>query len=407
MVLSRCTSSYGPSRGGADVLAQRHAIVLVHHGFNVVYVGTSPLGDPRIENVVVRTVDLAAPSASGELGRSIAYYLNEGGHVLQAALAGLKLCRRDQVDVAISNSSIATLLLKALGRSQPVVHYIHDGLQTRTSGSSERRSFSRYLVNYLLEKLAIRWADQVICASDRIADQAMGVGASRSKLTVMYPFLSGSCSEDAETPGRTPAAIPAETIEGLRPYLLMVGQQTGRKRFDLVFRALTRLPKFLRLVAVGDGPMHPAYREEADRLGLTHRVTFLSNVSDESRDLLYESCAAYVLASENEGFPITVAEALSHGRPVALICPSTAELGNVFVHPFLRLSTELTEDAVAETVMQAMAAEAEYTAPHRGVREWAGVRFPTEEQVQREYRRIIYGLVEARGRASATAVPAR
>jgi glycosyltransferase involved in cell wall biosynthesis len=405
LVLSRCTSTFGLSRGGADVLAQRHAIVLARNGFDVVYVGTDPLRDSRIENVVVRTVDLVPPSAAGSLARSFAYVLNEGGHVAQAALAGLKVYRRGRVEVAISNSSIATLLLKALGRSRPVIHYIHDGLHTRGPNPRRHRSLTRYLVNYLLEKAAIRWADQVICASDRIAGQAIDVGANRSKLTVMYPFLWESSTYELGDSSRPPTRLRPAEIEEYGPYLLMVGQQTGRKRFDLVLRALVHLPKLLRLVAVGDGPMHPMYREQADRLGLTDRVTFLSDVSDESRDLLYESCVAYVLVSENEGFPITVAEALSHGRPAALICPSTSGLGAVFVHPFLRLATELSESVVAATVLRAMAAESDSAGARKGVREWARIRFPSEEEIQHEYRRIFTTVLESRPRAPPSVVP--
>ena len=109
MVVSRCTNSYGPSKGGADVLAQRHAVLLAQDA-DVVYVGARPILGEHVQFLPVRTRD-PLPSAGG----SVAYLANEGFHVVQGATAAIQGERQYPVDLIVSNSSISTILLKLFG----------------------------------------------------------------------------------------------------------------------------------------------------------------------------------------------------------------------------------------------------------------------------------------------------
>lgn len=386
LVLSRCSSEYNSSRGGVDVLARRHAELLADQGVPVLYVGTSPLLRPGVESVVIRTRDLLPqPPGDSNLGPA-AYLANEAVHVGHAALSAANLLRAPGVDLVVSNSSLSTLLLKLVTRRTPVVHYVHDGIYIGEPGPVERRSFLRFLVNNLLEKLAIRAADHVICASDVIAHQAADAGVPTAKLSIMYPVLGRAPSSPK------PGAVPP-WVQALRPYVLSVGQQTGRKRFDLVIRALRQLPSDHRLVLVGDGPLHPAYRLQAEEEGVADRVVFRPDVSDEQLDQLYQSCSAYVLASENEGFPITVAEALLHGRPVILACPSTSRLGREFENEHFAVLENLSEEALAAAVGRALRQELRSPDEVRqSIRQWATARFPTAEHILEEYEGIFRSL---------------
>ncbi len=379
MILSRCSSEYNSSRGGVDVLARRHAEILAGQGLPVLYVGTAPIGDDRIENIVVRTHDLLPPRTANAAVGPVAYLINEAAHVGHAGLVAAKVLRRRPVDLVVSNSSLSTLLLKVMAGRTPVVHYVHDGIYSSDGATTERKSFLRYLVNNVLEKLAIRAADRVICASDVIAHQAVIAGISETKLSIMYPLLRPAA------PARRSGSLP-EWLSALRPYVLSVGQQTGRKRFDLVIRALHQLPRTYRLVLVGDGPLHGAYRLQAEEEGLAERVVFLPDVSDELLDRLYRDCSAYVLASENEGFPITVAEALLHGRPVILACPSTSRLGETLAYEHFAVLEDLSEASLARAIGDAIRQEqARPEELRRSIQTWATARFPTAEHILREY----------------------
>ena len=389
MVVSRCTTSYGPSKGGADVIAQRHAVLLAQDA-DVVYVGTAPIGGENIQNVPVRPRDLFPGSL-----RKGSYLANEGMHVIQGAMAALQSEREFPVDLVVSNSSISTVLLKILGR-RPVVHYIHDGLYASDSSTARRglSNLANFVINSLIERLAIRLADKVICASHGIANQAVSAGTPESKLTVMYPLLRRL--ERTVPKARGPLETLSTPVRSYMPYLLSVGQQTGRKRFDLLILTLRLLPERYRLVLVGDGPLHDSYRALAAGRGLGDRVVFLRSVNDEVLDVLYLHCAAFVLASENEGFPISVAEALTRGRPAILACPSADALRAALANEYLTVLPDLSEFALAEAITQTLQRDVDDPESNRrSIRRWARGAFPSEDQIRQDYDRIIRSVLEA------------
>ncbi len=70
----------------------------------------------------------------------------------------------------------------------------------------------------------------------------------------------------------------------------------------------------VRIVAVGQGPLEAEMRAEHARLGLAGRVDLLGERADAVR--VMSGCDAFVLASNNEGLPVAVMEALALGLPV-------------------------------------------------------------------------------------------
>lgn len=70
----------------------------------------------------------------------------------------------------------------------------------------------------------------------------------------------------------------------------------------------------VRIVAVGQGPLEAEMRAEHDRLGLAGRVELLGERADAVR--VMSACDGFVLASNNEGLPVAVMEALALGLPV-------------------------------------------------------------------------------------------
>jgi glycosyltransferase involved in cell wall biosynthesis len=257
-----------------------------------------------------------------------------------------------------------------------------------------------FVLNNVLEKMALRMADRVICASDSIATEAALTGLKTSKLSIMYPLVQLGVREQA---ARTP---PSPRPSNPSPYLLSVGQQTGRKRFDLLIRALRSIPEPYRLVLVGDGPFQQQYRTLAEELGVGSRVHFLTNVDDSTLHSLYRLCALYVLVSENEGFPITVAEAMIEGAPVVLAGPSTYALRRRLPPVFLTTVYELDASVIAKSVTRRLLeVESEGPQLHSRIRAWAIQLFPTEEQIVKEYSRIFESLSSRFGPISGASRP--
>lgn len=138
-----------------------------------------------------------------------------------------------------------------------------------------------------------------------------------------------------DLPATAPADVESLTTRWLGPIggftdLLHVGSTVPRKRIDRlldVFAAvLARWPS-ARLVRVG-GPLTPAYRARAERLGISHRVVELPALDRETLAAVYRRAILLISTSEREGFGLPVAEALAAGTPVvATDMPVFREVG--------------------------------------------------------------------------------
>ncbi|HWL34255.1 MAG TPA: glycosyltransferase [Gaiellaceae bacterium] len=156
----------------------------------------------------------------------------------------------------------------------------------------------------LLERLAARWCRTIITlsADERDAGLTGGV-ASRAAYEVIPNGveLARFAAPPMPVPGR----------------ILMIGRFAPPKRHDLVLRAFADvhagLPgSELWLVGAGDGL--PAAERLATELGVADSTRFLG-VRDDVPALLTEA-ACVVLASDYEGCPLSVIEAMAAGVPV-------------------------------------------------------------------------------------------
>jgi glycosyltransferase involved in cell wall biosynthesis len=126
--------------------------------------------------------------------------------------------------------------------------------------------------------------------------------------------------DPARFPLATPADRPAARHElGLEQDAVVaafVGRLDHPKNegwlLDLAAAARQRLPQ-LRVVLQGEGPHEAGLRQRIAREGLAPVVQLLP-FGDPLP--LYRAMDALLLPSEREGFPLTVAEAMSVGRPV-------------------------------------------------------------------------------------------
>lgn len=127
-------------------------------------------------------------------------------------------------------------------------------------------------------------------------------------------------------PNGVPVLPPGKTARSLRRELglgcgvralAFVGQLVHRKGLDVLLNALGRAAGILgdfRLFIAGDGPLRDKLRAHACALGLSERVSWLGFRRDI--ETVYEICDLVVLPSRYEGMPMTILEAMSHGRAV-------------------------------------------------------------------------------------------
>jgi glycogen synthase len=102
------------------------------------------------------------------------------------------------------------------------------------------------------------------------------------------------------------------------PLLLAVGRLVYEKGFQLALEALPQLIREVpgvRFVVAGSGPHEAALREQARRLGLLERGTFLGWIGDDVLHSLYRIADLCVVPSIYEPFGLVALEAMASGCP--------------------------------------------------------------------------------------------
>ena len=175
-----------------------------------------------------------------------------------------------------------------------------------------RGSDINVLPNYALPRRLIRWAarqaDGVIAVSSALAGKLAGLGVEQSRITVL---------RNGVDPKVFRPVTPFEPGQGSppRPLAVSVGNLVPLKGHDLVISALTDLPG-LTLWIVGGGPERGRLEALARDLNVAGRVRFLGVVPHERMPEVYSAADVLVLASEREGWPNVLLEAMACGTRV-------------------------------------------------------------------------------------------
>ncbi|USU08078.1 glycosyltransferase [Sphingomonadaceae bacterium OTU29MARTA1] len=183
------------------------------------------------------------------------------------------------------------------GSDIPVVAQVSAALDKPQRGVLRRWGFERRM------RRLLRHADAVVTLSDVARDQANAILRRPAATTIALPALSD--------------AVPPPTVapDTASPLVMAAGRLVPEKGFARLIEAFAALSQCdARLAIVGDGPDARSLHDLAERLGVAGRVTFPGYVAD-IRPWLDEA-RLFVLASDFEGFPAVVVEALAAGRPV-------------------------------------------------------------------------------------------
>lgn len=150
-------------------------------------------------------------------------------------------------------------------------------------------------LQHLLKRATARGTTAHVGVGERVArdiERRLGL-RSGTALTIH----NGVDDRVPQPPGRTDGG----------PTIGAVGRLAPQKGFDVLLRALVRIPG-VRLVIVGDGPDRAELERLSRELGVADRTSFAGWI-DEPRNLL-RSFDVLAVPSRNEGFPLTVLEGL-------------------------------------------------------------------------------------------------
>jgi glycosyltransferase involved in cell wall biosynthesis len=152
-----------------------------------------------------------------------------------------------------------------------------------------------------VERLAGRWADRIIAVSHANRQLAIErrVAGPEQCVVIHYGIPFMPCL----------SRKPASAVR-----IIMVGRFAPQKDHAQLLRAVAGIDASVRVMLVGDGPTRPAIEALARELGVADRVDFLG-VRDDVPELL-GAADIFVLATNWEGLPISIIEAMRAGLPI-------------------------------------------------------------------------------------------
>jgi glycosyltransferase involved in cell wall biosynthesis len=166
-------------------------------------------------------------------------------------------------------------------------------------------------VERAVDRRLARTLDGIIVPAERPAGALTARGFPRQRMEII-PWGARSIPYEADPEARRRLGLPEAN-----PVIVCLANFTPTKgQAGIVDAMATLAQKFpgIRAVLAGDGPELPALRARAVARGVAENVLFPGSVS-VPWDLL-RAADVFVLASEIEGLPLVVLEAMSQGVPV-------------------------------------------------------------------------------------------
>jgi glycosyltransferase involved in cell wall biosynthesis len=157
-------------------------------------------------------------------------------------------------------------------------------------------------------RLLRRTADVVVAVSPSTGERLADAGFPRDLLRVVQNAVAAPPVHQRATARR------ALDLSDDVPVALCLARLVPQKRHDLLVAAWAQVPAPAVLLVAGTGPLRDDVAAAVSRAGLGDRVRLLGERSDVP--VLLAAADALCLASDWEGLPIAVLEAMSLGVPV-------------------------------------------------------------------------------------------
>jgi len=276
----------------------------------------------------------------------VKYFMNAFLVDLKIAIKSFFILNKNRkIKIAHVNSNISVIILKILKNKLHIIYSLVDPIYEWEKTENILEKIVRIINNRFLEGLAIKLSDRIIVLSPDLKMQIERIYKKDSILILPYPstLLTKNMNIDEKN-----------FLEKLgivkKSYILSVGQQNKRKRFDIIIESLSSLQqKNIKLILVGNGSENENLKNLVKQLNLEDRVIFLSQVSNEELQILYKNALFYILASEREGFPSTVLESLSLGTPSLLFLKHVKDI-LILNSKYLRIFNSLEKEKIINEI---------------------------------------------------------
>lgn len=212
---------------------------------------------------------------------------------------------------------------------------------TITARGSDINAIAEYAKPRAMILDAAKRCAAVVTVSEALRQRLIQLGVAPSRITVLRNgvdlnfFSPGSYTDERDRLGLSGHVV------------LSVGRLVRGKGHHLAIEAMQRLSGSTLLIA-GEGPESAALRALSRRLGVDARVRFLGSIPPQQLCACYRSADVLVLASEAEGMPNVVLEAMACGASV--VATNVGGVPEVLHESVGRLISERSGDAIADAI---------------------------------------------------------
>jgi glycosyltransferase involved in cell wall biosynthesis len=168
----------------------------------------------------------------------------------------------------------------------------------------------------LLERVLGRFSDCLIGVSQATVDDLVRLGVAAPERFRVVPVGLDLRRFAQADPAAAAAVRERAGVRGEEVLVGFVGRLVPIKRVDRILRAIASARRHgapVRLMVAGDGSSRAELEELAGALGIADAVAFLGYLPDASAAAAAADVA--ILASDNEGTPVSLIESAAAGRP--------------------------------------------------------------------------------------------
>lgn len=297
------SSSYHPHPGGVEEHVRHVARELQRAGHEVAVWTVDRgehLGTRSVDGIEVRYLPAPLPARTP---RALLSYAVHSPQAWGAWLGAYRALRPDVLHVqCFGPNGLYALALHHLTRTPLVVSAHGETFMDDHNAFAESALLRRGLARSLQDARAVTG-----CSSVVLEDLRTSYGLADG---VVVP--NGIDLDEVE-----PHARPTWWPES-GDVILALGRVEHVKGFDLLLRAVARLPSGSHVVVGGDGAALPALRELATELGLGARAHFPGRLSREDVATTMAHADVFVVPSRVEAFGIVALEAWRAGTPLVM-----------------------------------------------------------------------------------------
>jgi len=287
---------YPPERGGIETLLQTCSEGFVQAGHEVDCV----VAHRRLRSVTQVTNGVRV------------HRLGSFGSALSTSLSPryLRATHRHPADIwhAHFPNPLADLACITGPKRVPLVLHWHSDVVRQ---SAVMRIYAPLLQSRLLAR-----ADLIIVATPLHLEHSRWLPPHRDKVRVVPYGLDLRRFQASPELLAQAAQLRATVRVPGRPILLNIGRMVGYKGQKFLIEAMREIDAELWLA--GEGPLRSDLEELTKRIGVTDKVVFCGNVSDEKLPALLQACDVFVFPSitTNEAFGLAMVEAMACHKPI-------------------------------------------------------------------------------------------